>query len=91
MLMSEEKKTLIVFPCHFPLKVMGAQHPEFESAILKAVQTHAPDTQQHHITIRPSSKGNYIGATVKVYVNDQKQLDNIYQALTNHELVKVVF
>lgn len=49
-----------------------------------------PDTQAHHITTRPSSKGNYTGATVQVKVENQEQLDNIYRALTSHELVKVV-
>ncbi len=88
--MTTEKTTLIEFPCTFPLKVMGAVHPEFESAILAAVRLHAPNTEAHHITTRPSSKGNYTGATVQVYVESQEQLDNIYYALTSHELVKVV-
>lgn len=87
---STEKKSLIEFPCTFPLKVMGAVHPEFESAILETVRKHAPDTEPHHITTRPSSKGNYTGATVKVNVDSQEQLDNIYRDLTSHELVKVV-
>ena len=47
---STEKKSLIEFPCTFPLKVMGAVHPEFESAILETVRKHAPDTEPHHIT-----------------------------------------
>lgn len=84
-------ESLIEFPCTFPLKVMGAVHPEFETSILKAVQEHAPDTKAHHITTRPSKNGNYTGATVKVYVENQTQLDNIYRALTSHELVKLVF
>lgn len=89
--MNEQNKTsLIEFPCTFPLKVMGAVHPEFETAILETVRLHAPDTQPHHITTRPSSKGNYTGATVKVNVSSQEQLDNIYRALTAHEMVKVV-
>ncbi|ASK26436.1 HP0495 family protein [Neisseria chenwenguii] len=88
--MTAEKTTLLEFPCTFPLKVMGAVHPEFEAAVLETVRLHAPDTQPHHITTRPSSKGNYVGATVQVYVGSQEQLDNIYRALTSHELVKVV-
>ena len=67
---------------------MGVVHPEFESAILETVRKHAPDTEPHHITTRPSSKGNYTGATVKVNVDNQEQLDNIYRDLTAHELVK---
>lgn len=85
-----EKKSLIDFPCTFPLKVMGSVHPQFEQAVLETVRLHAPDTEAKHITTRPSSKGNYTGATVQVNVQNQEQLDNIYRALTSHELVKVV-
>lgn len=86
----EEKNSLIEFPCTFPLKIMGAQHPEFESAVLAAIRTHAPDIEAQHITTRPSSKGNYLAATAKVNVESQEQLDNIYRALTSHPMVKVV-
>lgn len=85
-----ENKSLIEFPCQFPIKVMGAVHPDFEKNILETVRKHAPDTEPHHITTRPSSKGNFTGATVQVNVENQEQLDNIYRALTDHEMVKVV-
>lgn len=85
-----DKTSLIEFPCQFPIKVMGEVHPEFEKNILETVRLHAPDTEPHHITSRPSSKGNYTGATVQVNVENQEQLDNIYRALSGHEMVKVV-
>lgn len=89
--MTEENKSLIEFPTRFALKAMGKAVPEFQSAVLAAVQQYAPDTQAESITVRPSSQGNYVGATIDVYVENQEQLDNIYRALTSHELVKVVF
>ncbi len=85
-----DKTSLIEFPCDFPLKVMGPQHPEFSATILNVVREHAPNTQEHHINTRPSSQGNYLGATVTVNVHSQEQLDNIYRALTAHPMVKVV-
>ena len=85
-----EQKSLIEFPCTFPIKVMGAVHPEFEAEVLKTIQQHAPETQAEHMATRPSSSGNYVGATVDVNVHSQEQLDDIYRALTSHELVKVV-
>ena len=66
--MSEEKTTLIEFPCTFPVKIMGAHHPEFENTILDVIREHAPDTESHQISTRPSSKGNYLGATAQVNV-----------------------
>ncbi|MDK4679890.1 YbeD family protein [Kingella negevensis] len=86
-----EQKPLIEFPTHFDLKIMGAQHPDFSSEILKTVQQHSPSTTEAHIKLRPSSKGNYVGATVTVYAENQEHLDNIYRAVTSHHMVKVVF
>ena len=51
-----KKKSLIEFPCTFPVKVMGAVHPEFESAILETVRKHAPDTEPHHILRAQAAK-----------------------------------
>ena len=86
-----DQTSLIEFPCQFPIKVMGNAHPEFEKNILETVRQHAPDTEPHHITTRQSSKGNYTSATVKVNVESTEQLDKIYRALTDHEMVKLVY
>lgn len=88
--MSSQPTELIEFPCVFPLKIMGAQHPDFEQEVLKTIQKNAPTTQASDITIRPSSKGNYLGATAQVRVESKEQLDNIYRSLTSHPMVKVV-
>ncbi|MBQ9601312.1 MAG: DUF493 family protein [Neisseriaceae bacterium] len=89
--MTTEKNSLIEFPTHFQLKIMGAQHPDFVSEILKAICEHAPDTREEHVKLRPSSNGNYVGATVTVYTTSQEHLDNIYRCVTSHPMVKVVF
>ena len=88
--MTQKTEKLIDFPCAFPIKVMGAQHPDFLPEILKTVQQHAPDTTGAHIASRPSSGGNYLAATVTVQAQNQEHLDNIYRSLTAHPLVKVV-
>ena len=85
------RDTLLEFPCEFPLKIMGTHHDEFAQTILAVVQEHAPDTQVHHVSTRLSSKGNYIGATIVVTATSKEQLDNIYQSLTSHPMVKVVY
>ena len=92
--MSDEntpRETVMDFPCEFPLKIMGTHHDEFAQTILAVVQEHAPDTQEHHVSTRLSSKGNYIGATVVITATSQEQLDNIYRSLTSHPMVKVVY
>lgn len=87
----EQKKSLIEFPTNFKLKIMGAEHPEFVNEILKAIREHAPNTSHEHVTLRPSSGGKFVGATVTVYAENQEHLDNIYRSVTSHPMVKVVF
>lgn len=88
---TEEKKSLIEFPTHFNLKIMGAEHPDFVKEILKAIQQHAPNTTEEHVKLRPSSGGKFVGATVTVFAENQEHLDNIYRSVTSHPMVKVVF
>ena len=89
--MTDKKQSLIDFPVYFDLKIMGAQHPDFSTEILKAIQQHAPNTTEQHIKLRSSSAGNYVSATVTVYAENQEHLDNIYRAVTSHPMVKVVY
>lgn len=86
----EEKKTLLEFPCDFPLKIMGSNHPEMRATIVSVVVVHAPDFDETTVEVRESSKGNYLGLTCTVRATSQEQLDNLYRALTAHPMVKVV-
>ena len=86
----ESKKSLIEFPCHFPIKVMGKNVPEFSQVICDLLLELSPGFDMAGVQMRPSSKGNYLSLTCEVYVSNQEELDNIYRALSGHELVSVV-
>ncbi|HEX4843053.1 MAG TPA: DUF493 family protein [Limnobacter sp.] len=86
----QDKKSLIEFPCHFPIKVMGKNVPEFAQVISDLLVGMNPGFQPAGIEMRPSSKGNYLSLTCKVRVENQDQLDDIYRALSGHPLVSVV-
>ncbi|EDM84418.1 MULTISPECIES: DUF493 family protein [unclassified Limnobacter] len=86
----DDKKSLIEFPTHFPIKVMGKNVPEFSQVICDLLLSMSPGFDVAGVDMRPSSKGNYLSLTCNVYVNNQDELDNIYRALSGHELVSVV-
>jgi putative lipoic acid-binding regulatory protein len=86
----EPKKSLIEFPCHFPIKVMGKNVPEFSQVICDLLLSMNPGFDMAGVNMRPSSKGNYLSLTCDVYVNNQDELDDIYRALSGHPLVSVV-
>jgi putative lipoic acid-binding regulatory protein len=87
--MSEEitnvEETLFEFPCEFAIKAMG-KHGDGALAItvIEIVSRHAPDTHNHTVKSKPSKDGNYLSITVTIEATSKKQLDAIYQDLTDH-------
>ncbi|MFP5393409.1 MAG: DUF493 family protein [Gammaproteobacteria bacterium] len=82
--------SLIEYPSDFPIKVMGATHPDFEATIVDVVLEHDPTFHIGRMEVRPSGKGNYTGLTVTVRAISRAQLDDLYRALSSHPMVKIV-
>ena len=88
--MTEERTTLLEFPCKFPIKIMGARVDDFAQVVLEVVLTHAPDFDAATMQMRPSAKGNYLAITCTVNATSQAQLDALYREMSSHPMVKVV-
>lgn len=88
--MSEERVTLLEFPCDFPIKVMGARVDGFAQMVIDVVLTHAPDFDTGSVEMRPSAQGNYLAITCTFTATSQAQLDALYRELSSHPMVKVV-
>ena len=82
--------SLIEYPCAFPIKVMGAQVPGFEEAMVAVVRQFDDRFDASLIERRPSRTGQYLGLTLTVNAVSREQLDGLYRALTGHPMVKVV-
>ena len=85
--MSDETETLLEFPCQFPIKAMGKNHPDFESHVVTLVRKHCPDISEGAVVSRDSKEGKYLSVTVTVCATSKAQLDNIYYELTACERV----
>lgn len=83
-------QSLITYPTHFPIKVMGENVEGFAEAIISVVMNFDPDFDAASLERRPSKAGNYMGLTVTVRVSSREQLDEVYRTLTTHPMVKVV-
>lgn len=70
------------FPCHFPIKVIGATTDEFEAKTIALVRKHIPDLYENSLKTRRSNKGNYTALTIEVYATSQALLDSIYRDLS---------
>ncbi|MFP8836135.1 DUF493 family protein [Hydrogenophaga sp. XSHU_21] len=84
------EQSLITYPTHFPIKVMGANVDGFADAIAQIAQAFDPDFDARTLELRPSKAGNYLGLTVTLRVTSREQLDEVYRTLTTHPMVKVV-
>lgn len=84
------EQSLIEYPCHFPIKVMGRHVEGFAAAIAQLAIEFDPDFDTASMEHRPSSSGTYLGLTITVRVTSREQLDELYRTLTSHPMVKVV-
>ncbi len=83
-------EALLEFPAHFPIKVIGQPGPDFHGAVTELVTTHVPEFNTATITRNESSSGKYLSLTINVQVHSREQLQALYMALAEHELVKMV-
>jgi putative lipoic acid-binding regulatory protein len=87
---SPEPPSLIEYPSLFPIKVMGANAPGFEQAMIDIAMRFDPAYDRASLQVRPSSGGKYLGLTLEITATSREQLDALYRALSSHPLVKVV-
>ena len=80
--MSEEE-TLLKFPCQFPIKAMGKNIPHFDSIVVGIVRQHVDGLKESAIKTKLSKADTYMSVTVTVDATSKKQLDAIYQGLTD--------
>ena len=89
--MSDEKKSLIEFPCDFQIKVMGLNTFKLREIVERVVLKHSPHMKSSVlITETFSSNKKYISITATVEATSQEQLDNIYRELHSHEATTMV-
>ena len=82
--------SLLEFPCQFPIKVMGANTPDFEAEIVMISRQHIPDLGEAAISSAQSRTGKYVSITITFTATSRPQIDNLYRALSAHPDVKMV-
>ena len=86
----DDGKSLIEYPCLFPIKVMGLHAPGFVSAMVTVVRNFDAGFDEARLERRPSSAGKYLGLTLTVTATSREQLDELYRTLSTHPMVKIV-
>lgn len=81
--------TLLEFPCHFPIKIMGVRQDDFAQTMIAIVLRHAPDFAAESVEMKTSSGGKYLSLTCTIRATSKPQLDALYRELSGHPLVKI--
>jgi uncharacterized protein len=81
-----DDETLLEFPCQFAIKAMGKSNLEFDLLVIEIIRRHIVDKEKA-VTTRPSKDNNYLAVTVLIEATSKKQLDAIYQELSDHPQV----
>jgi putative lipoic acid-binding regulatory protein len=58
--MTQNRTTLLSFPCKFPIKVMGKRVDHFAQEVVKVILVNAPDFNASTLEMRVSSNAAYI-------------------------------
>lgn len=78
------------FPCDYPIKVIGKEHPSFREATLEVIARHDTVFDFNRVEVRPSRNGNYISITVWITATGKPQLEGIFKDLKATGLVTMV-
>ncbi|MFK7816414.1 MAG: YbeD family protein [Gammaproteobacteria bacterium] len=82
------EETLLVFPCEFPIKIMGKNQLGFHQAVIEILKKHLSDFDTTKFNEVESKQKNYCSITVIVNATSQEHLDGIYIDLSASEWVK---
>ena len=80
----------IVFPCSYPVKVLGRAGDTFHGAVLSIFDRHAPGFSRDDVVIKDSKKGTFQSITVTIEAQSEAQLRLIHEDLMGTCLVSMV-
>ena len=80
----------IVFPCSYPVKVLGRAGDTFHGAVLSIFDRHAPGFSRDDVVIKDSKKGTFQSITVTIEAQSEAQLRLIHEDLMGTGLVSMV-
>lgn len=86
--MTEE--TRIVFPCDYPIKVVGDVRPDFHQEVCDVVARHDPTMTNDRISQKTSRKGNFISISFMLLAESEQQLSDLFDDLKKIESVRLV-
>ena len=88
--MSESELSKIVFPCDYPIKVVGDTRAEFHNEVYDIVSKHDPTMTTDRVSLRTSRKGNFSSISFMLQARSQEQLEALFVDLKEIDAVRMV-
>ncbi|MDA0977251.1 MAG: DUF493 domain-containing protein [Proteobacteria bacterium] len=85
-----EEDIRIVFPCDYPVKVVGDVRPDFHAEVYEVVLRHDPTLTTEKVSQRTSRKGNFISISFTLLAQSEAQLAALFEDLKQVESVRLV-
>jgi len=85
--MSENPKAGLVFPCDFPLRVIGKDEDNFFEFVVDLVAKHFPGIPEENFTIHSSSGGKYLSVSVNFWAESREKVDALYIEMGQHKRI----
>jgi len=88
--MTNEDSAKPIYPCQFPIKVIGENTEELKQVIIKVMSMFGEVILPDEISITPSKTGKYSSLTFKIVAKDREHIEKIYSELNAQKEVKMV-
>jgi hypothetical protein len=88
--MAERTEFPSLYPCDFPIKVIGFPSAEFEADVLTVMRAFAGEVKDADVSRRLSAGGKYLSLTIRIVARSRAHLDRLYAELNARERVIMV-
>ena len=85
-----EDLTKIVFPCAYPIKVLGMAGSSFQPAVMSVFNQYTTGFSEQDLLVKDSRNGTFRSITVTIEAQSEEQLRQIHQDLMDTGLVSMV-
>jgi putative lipoic acid-binding regulatory protein len=79
-----------LYPCLFPVKIIGKTGLAFETDVLSVMRRHVDDLAEEKIGRTESSGGKYLSLTIYINAQSREHLEQVYAELNARESVILV-
>ena len=80
----------IIYPCDYPIKVVGDVRAEFHEEVYEVVKKHDPTMTTERISQKTSRKGNFVSISFMLVAESEQQISALFEDLKKIESVRLV-